>query len=261
MVQFIENYAEIIELATQFIRDEISNSHTKGVVIGLSGGIDSAIIAYLASNALGKDKVALVHLPEEELDIIHTNDAQSIADDLDILLRTINISPMLNGAFQLLPDVEDNPLAKGNLKARIRAIILYSIANLENRLVVGTSNKSEISIGYGTKFGDLAADIWPIGQLYKTEVYEIARKLGVNDKIITKPPTAGLWKGQTDEKEIGISYEKLDRFLIGLESNGIEEVLIKELQLVKEQSIRIKKLIENSQHKRRMPKTLQIKRK
>ena len=157
--------------------------------------------------------------------------------------------------------MEDNPLAKGNLKARIRAIILYSIANLENRLVVGTSNKSEISIGYGTKFGDLAADIWPIGQLYKTEVYEIARKLGVNDKIITKPPTAGLWKGQTDEKEIGISYEKLDRFLIGLESNGIEEVLIKELQLVKEQSIRIKKLIENSQHKRRMPKTLQIKRK
>ncbi len=261
MVQFIENYDEIIDLAVQFIKDEVSNSQTRGIVLGLSGGIDSAIIAHLSAIALGKEGIDLVHLPEEELDSIHTEDAQTVAHDLNIPLRIIKISPILDSVFKLLPNVEDNALAKGNLKARIRAVILYSIANIDNRLVAGTSNKSEISIGYGTKFGDLAADIWPIGELYKTELYKIAEKLGVNQKIITKTPTAGLWKGQTDEKEIGASYEKLDRFLIGLENNKKEEFLAEELQLNEEQIARIIQLISNSHHKRRMPKTLSITRK
>ncbi|MHA1550329.1 MAG: NAD+ synthase [Candidatus Heimdallarchaeaceae archaeon] len=261
MVQFIENYDEIIDLAVQFIRDEVSNSQTKGIVLGLSGGIDSAIIAHLSVIALGKEGIDLVHLPEEELDSIHTEDAHTVAHDLNIPLRIIKISPILDSVFKLLPNVEDNALAKGNLKARIRAVILYSIANIDNRLVAGTSNKSEISIGYGTKFGDLAADMWPIGELYKTELYKIAERLGVNQKIITKTPTAGLWKGQTDEKEIGASYEKLDRFLISLENNKKEEFLAEELQLKEEQIARIKQLISNSHHKRRMPKTLSITRK
>jgi len=261
MVQFIENYDEIIDLVARFIRDEVNNSQTSGVVIGLSGGIDSAIIAHLSAVALGKEAVDLVHLPEEELDSIHTEDARAVAHDLNIPLRVIEISPMLDSVFKLLPNIEDNTLAKGNLKARIRAVILYSIANIDNKLVVGTSNKSEISIGYGTKFGDLAADMWPIGELYKTELYKVAEKLGVNQKVITKPPTASLWKGQTDEKEIGVSYEKLDKFLIGLENNRKEEFLAKELQLKEEQIARIKQLISSSHHKRRMPKTLSITRK
>lgn len=258
MFQFIQNYDEIIDLAVQFIKDEVSISQTSGVVIGLSGGIDSAIIAHLSAVALGKERVDLVHLPEEELDNIHTEDAQAVAHDLNIPLRIIKISPILESVFKLLPNVENNSLAKGNLKARIRAVILYSIANIDSRLVAGTSNKSEVSIGYGTKFGDLAADMWPIGGLYKTELYKIAEKLGVNQKVITKTPTAGLWKGQTDEKEIGVSYEKLDKFLIGLENNREEEFLTEELQLKEEQIARIKQLISSSHHKRRMPKTLLI---
>lgn len=261
MFQFIKNYNEIIDLAVQFIKDEVCNSQTSGVVIGLSGGIDSAIIAHLSAIALGKEGVDLVHLPEEELDSIHTEDAQTIAHDLNIPLRIIKISPILDSVFKLLPNVEDNALAKGNLKARIRGVILYSIANIDNKLVAGTSNKSEISIGYGTKFGDLAADMWPIGDLYKTELYKIAGKLDVNQKIITKTPTAGLWEGQTDEKEIGLSYEKLDKFLMGLENNRKEEFLAKELKLKDEQIVRIKQLISNSHHKRRMPKKLLITRK
>lgn len=258
MFQFIRNHDEIIDLAVQFIKDEVSISQTSGVVIGLSGGIDSAIIAHLSVVALGKERVELVHLPEEELDSIHTEDAQAVAQDLNTPLRIIKISPILESVFKLLPSIEGSSLAKGNLKARTRAVILYSIANIDSRLVVGTSNKSEISIGYGTKFGDLAADIWPIGGLYKTELYEIAKKLGVNQKVIAKPPTAGLWKGQTDEKEIGVSYEKLDKFLIGLENDREEEFLAEELQLKEVQIIRIKQLISNSHHKRRMPKTLSI---
>ncbi len=261
MFQFIQNHDEIIDLAVQFIKDEVSISQTSGVVIGLSGGIDSAIIAHLSAVALGKERVELIHLPEKELDSIHTEDAQAVAHDLNTPLRILKISPILESVFKLLPSIEGNFLAKGNLKARTRAVILYSIANIDSRLVAGTSNKSEISIGYGTKFGDLAADIWPIGELYKTELYEIAKKLGVNQKVIAKPPTAGLWEGQTDEKEIGVSYEKLDKFLIGLENNREEEFLAEELQLKEEQIVRIKQLISNSHHKRRMPKTLSVTRK
>ncbi|MHA1344874.1 MAG: NAD+ synthase [Candidatus Heimdallarchaeaceae archaeon] len=260
MFQFIKNYEEVIDSAVQFISNKVSESQTSGVVLGLSGGIDSAIIAHLSVIALGKERVDLVHLPEEELESVHTEDAQAVAHDLNISLRVIKISPMLDSVFKLLPDVENNELATGNLKARIRAVILYSIANTDNRLVVGTSNKSEISIGYGTKFGDLAADMWPIGDLYKTELYKIAEKLGVNQKVITKTPTAGLWKGQTDEKEIGVTYEKLDRFLIGLENNRKDESLAEELHLKAEQIARINHLISSSHHKRRMPKTLLISR-
>jgi NAD+ synthase len=149
--------------------------------------------------------------------------------------------------------LKKNQLAKGNLKARLRGVNLYTISNLENKLVIGTSNKSEISIGYGTKFGDLAADIWPIGDIYKTELYRIAEKLNVNPKIITKPPTAGLWAKQTDEEEIGIPYKKLDLLLLGLENGLSEKELIKTIGLKKNQVDRIKKLITNNKHKRMMP--------
>lgn len=260
MVHFIKDKNKAIEQAVQFIKNEVEESKTKGVVIGLSGGIDSAIIAYLSVRALGKEKVTLIHLPEEELDSIHTDDAQIVADDLEIPLKITSISPMLKASYEMVPNLKQDELAKGNVKARIRAVVLYSIANLENRLVAGTSNKSEIAIGYGTKFGDLAADMWPIGDLYKTELFEIAELLGINNRIITKPPTAGLWKGQTDEKEIGVSYAMLDLFLIGKENGKDDNQLAKELNLKETQVVRIKKLISRSHHKRHMPKMLHVKR-
>jgi NAD+ synthase len=236
----------------------VTNSSTKGVVIGLSGGIDSAVVAYLCVRAIGKDKVTLVHLPEKEMDTIHTKDAKLIAKELNVPLKIYNITETLISIIKLIPELKDNKVAKGNLKARIRAVILYSIANLENKLVAGTSNKSEITIGYGTKFGDLASDFWPLGDIYKTQLYKIANLLGINHKIITKTPTAGLWTNQTDEEEIGVSYEKLDKFLEGTKLKKSEKMLVEELKLTDSQVNRIKSLVENNKHKSQMPEVFRL---
>jgi len=249
---------EIIEDLIQFIKQMIINSSTKGVVIGLSGGIDSAIVAHLCVHAFGKDKVTLVHLPEKEMETIHTEDAELIAFELDVPLKIINISEVLVSVIKLIPELKDDMVAKGNLKARIRAVILYSIANLENKLVVGTSNKSEITIGYGTKYGDLACDFWPLGDIYKTQLYKIAKVLGINQRIITKPPTAGLWANQTDEEEIGVTYEKLDSFLEGMEFKKNEEKLVEELKLTDSQVYRIKSLVKKNKHKSKMPEMFKL---
>ena len=254
MIEFTLNEEKIIEEIVAFIREEVHNSGSNGVIIGLSGGVDSAIVAYLSVLAVGKENVSLIHIPENELDPTHTEDAKLIAKELEIKLKTIDISDVIDSITKLLPELKNNKLAKGNLKARNRAVILYSIANIENRLVLGPSNKSEIKIGYGTKYGDLAADLWPIAEIYKTEVYKIAEQLGVNKRIIEKSPTAGLWVNQTDEEEIGISYYKLDKLLIGLEKKMDTDVLLEELQISKNQLQKIQKMISNSTHKQKMPK-------
>ena len=260
MNDFLKNEDSTIKEITNFIRNEIKKSNTKGAVIGLSGGIDSAVIAHLTSLAIGKENISLIHLPEKELDTSHTQDAQLTANQLDIPLRIIDISTLVNDMITIYPELKGNNLAKGNLKARLRGVNLYTISNLENKLVIGTSNKSEILIGYGTKFGDLAADIWPIGDLYKTEVFRIAEKLNVDPKIIEKPPTAGLWANQTDEEEIGVSYEKLDLFLIGLENGLGTEELSKSIELDTSQVENILRLIKNNIHKSKMPKKFEIQR-
>jgi NAD+ synthase len=254
MNEFLRNEKEAIKQIIIDIKNEIEIASVQGAVIGLSGGIDSAAVAYLTSLAIGKEKITLVHLPEKELANEHTKDAKLIAKQLGINLRMLDISNSLDAVSKSLPQINDDKMSKGNLKARLRAVFLYSIANLENKLVIGTSNKSELAIGYGTKFGDLAADMWPIGDLYKTELYNVCEELGIDRKIIEKPPTAGLWDNQTDEGEIGMSYEKLDRFLLGLENKVEEEELIKTLEITLEQASKIKNLIKKNKHKGRMPK-------
>ena len=171
MYSFLKNEKKVINKIAEFIKHEIEEASSQGAVIGISGGIDSAVVAYITVLAIGKDRTKLIHLPEKELNHSHTQDARLIAKQLGIELETLEISKPINEILNILPPLQKNKMAKGNLKARIRAILLYSIANLENRLVIGTSNKSELIIGYGTKYGDLAADIWPIGDLYKTEIY------------------------------------------------------------------------------------------
>ncbi len=260
MVWFLENEEEAIDQIVADIKQEIENAAVQGAVIGLSGGIDSAAVAYLTALAIGKENITLLHLPEHELAKNHTEDAQLIAKQLGVKLKILEITNPLNEIISILPQVKENRMAKGNLKARIRAVFLYTIANLENKLVIGTSNRSELAIGYGTKYGDLAADMWPIGDLFKTELYEICKKLGIDKRIIEKPPTAGLWANQTDEEEIGVSYEKLDRFLLGLENQIDEEKLALDLELSSEQIKRIKNLIQKNKHKGVMPKICKMNR-
>lgn len=246
--------SEISKIA-EFIRTSVEKAGAKGAVLGLSGGIDSAVTVFLAVNALEKDRVLALLLPEKGItppeDI---EDAREVARILGIRYIEMDISPILEHYSEIIPSekVQEIPrLVAGNLKARVRMTLLYWYANLENLLVLGTGNKTEIMLGYSTKHGDAAADILPIGGLYKKDVRALAKRLGVPRRIIEKDPTAGLWPGQTDEVEMGITYADADAILGGLEigrsrgelsrSYGSEKV-----DLVMER-------IRRSRHKREMP--------
>ncbi len=196
----------------EFIKSKVSEAKTDGIVVGLSGGIDSTLTAYLACEAVGKDKVFGIIMPSTTTPTEDKIHGISIAQSLGIEYKEIAIDSILN-EFLLMTQLEEDNLAIGNLKARIRMSIIYYFANQMNYLVSGTGNKSEILIGYFTKHGDGACDIEPIGDLYKTEVYKLSELMGIPQEIIDKPPRAGLWSNQTDESEIGMSYDLIDQIL------------------------------------------------
>ncbi|PMP94177.1 MAG: NAD(+) synthetase, partial [Thermodesulfobacterium geofontis] len=207
------SYEMVIKKIVEFIKRKIKESGAKGVVLGISGGIDSATTAYLAVKALGKDKVLGIVMPYYKNQ--ETEDAIYVCKTLGINYRIINIENIVD-EFEKTLNLKIEKITKGNLMVRSRMVILYGFANALNYLVLGTSNKSEYLVGYFTKWGDGASDIAPLLGLYKTEVRELAKKLGVPEKIIFKTPTAGLWEGQTDEDELGITYDLLDRILYKL---------------------------------------------
>ncbi|MCJ7696904.1 MAG: NAD+ synthase [Thermoplasmata archaeon] len=203
----------------QTIQDTLRTTGSKGIVVGMSGGIDSSVVAALCCRAIGPEQVLGLSLPS------HVNNAQDIQDvtelcaNLGMKHRTIGIEPIL-WAFKEMPGFTVSHYLIGNLMARIRMAVLYYHANREHRLVCGTSNRSEYLLGYCTKFGDNAADIEPILHLYKTDVYVLAQELGIPEAIIKKVPSAGLWKGQSDEGEIGFTYDEIDSTLKNLEANN-----------------------------------------
>ncbi len=201
-----------LDTLLNFIRHFVEE---KKVVVGLSGGLDSSTVVKLCVMALGKEKVLGVHMPDKVTPKKDSEDAEKLAEELGIEYRVIEIDEIVEKMDLLLHLKRD--ISKANLKARIRMSILYAIANEESRLVAGTSNKSELLVGYFTKYGDGASDFAPIGDLYKTQVRELAKEIGVPENIIKKAPTAGLLPGQTDEKELGINYDTLDRILFGIE--------------------------------------------
>lgn len=203
---------------TYFIRAYVKKSGTKGGVIGLSGGIDSAVTAYLAVKALGRENVLAIIMPERSLTLPEdVLDATNVANILNIEFSVVDISETLNSFIISIPEfVEGDRMATGNLKARIRMCTLYYYANMMNRIVIGTGNRTELLLGYFTKYGDGGVDIEPLGNLFKTQVKMLARYLDVPKHIIDKPPAAGLWPGQTDEKELGLTYEEIDNALIAL---------------------------------------------
>jgi NAD+ synthase len=194
-----------------FVKSEITRTGFFKAVIGLSGGIDSALSCYLAAEALGSENVLAVRLPYKTSSPDSYNHAQLVIDQLGVQTTTIDISPIADGLIEQQPGI--NKMRMGNIMSRSRMICLYDQSAAFNGLVVGTCNKTEILLGYSTLYGDSACAINPIGDLYKAQVRELAQAMTIPDIIIDKPPTADLWAGQTDEDELGFTYEEVDRLL------------------------------------------------
>ncbi len=205
------NPSFVEKLLVQFVREELGKFHFQKGILGLSGGLDSTVCATLAAKALGSENVLALILPYGASFSEDVKDAEEAADRLGVRRKTIDISPQIEAYFTAFP-TKDKVL-RGNKMARERMSILYDFSAREKALILGTSNKTELLIGYGTIHGDLACAINPLGDLYKTQIRQLAEHLGVPDKIIKKAPTAGLWTGQTDEEEIGLSYSELDEIL------------------------------------------------
>ncbi|MCL2135213.1 MAG: NAD+ synthase [Candidatus Bathyarchaeota archaeon] len=254
------DFSEIETRIIRFIKEYVSNSQSTGIVLGLSGGIDSATTAALCSKAIGSQNVLALLLPEEETkkqeDI---NDAKDVAKQFNIETQTVDISPALERIYTTIPvyDQKDQ-ICKGNIKARTRMIFLYYYANKFNKIVCGSSDKSETLMGYFTKWGDGAADIAPIMDLYKTQVRKLAINLGISERIALKPATPALWPNQSAEDEMGIKYETLDLILYGLERFMAINKIANQLNV--DQSIveAVKKRWLANEHKRQLPITFKL---
>jgi NAD+ synthase len=210
------DYKKLSTEISEWIKREVERAKCKGVVFGLSGGVDSSVVGILCKKAFPHNHLALL-LPcftsKEDLE-----DANLVVEKFGLNSKMINLEPVFLEFSRILGiDPDSRELSVANIKPRLRMITLYYFANKMNYLVVGTGNKSELTMGYFTKYGDGGVDILPIGDLTKSEVYKLARALGVPERIIKKPPSAGLWPGQTDEGEMGVKYKELDRLIIALE--------------------------------------------
>ncbi|GAB3041247.1 NAD+ synthase [Natronobiforma cellulositropha] len=239
---------------TGFIRERADAAGADGAVLGLSGGIDSTLTAYLAVEALGADQVHGLVLPARVSSDEHMSDAERVARDLEISSDVIEVEPVVDALLAAYPDAEGDPVAVGNARARTRAVLNYLVANHENRLVVGTGNRSEAMVGYFTKYGDGAVDCHPIGNLYKGQVRQLAGHLGVPEDLVSKTPTAELWADQTDEDELGIDYDTLD-FVLALSVDGPLSVAAtaRTLSVDPETVTMVHDLAAASEHKRHVP--------
>lgn len=245
------NTPMVKRLLVDFVRDESHNAGFRKGVVGLSGGVDSSVVAYVAAEALGAENVLGVMMPYKTSSPQSLRDAELIAGELRIRAETVDITPMVDPLLH--PSRIDDRVRAGNIMARERMIILYDRSSRDNALVIGTSNKTEILLGYGTLFGDTACALNPLGDLYKTQVWQLAALLGVPKSIIDKRPSADLWEGQTDEGEFGFSYDRVDHLLYfmvderrkdsELKSMGFDDPLIR----------KVRSMIMKNHFKRRMP--------
>jgi len=250
------DHMEVVSKLVSFIREKIKETGAKGVVVGISGGVDSATTACLAVKALGRERVLGLIMPYYwNRDV---EDARLVCSSLGIECREISIKPIVDTMVSQL-GFQPDKRSLGNIMSRARMVLLYAYANAKNYLVLGTSNRSEFLTGYFTKWGDGASDYAPLINLYKTEVWEVAKLLGVPQRIIEKKPTAGLWEGQADEDELGISYRLLDEILWRLVDLKMpKEEIAGELGIPVERVEYVENLVRRSEHKRRLPQGPEI---
>lgn len=208
-----------LSVLVAFIREEVQKTGYRRVIFGLSGGIDSALVAYLAVEALGRDNVRAVMMPYKTSNPASLADAQRVVDDLSIPAQTVSITGPVDAFFSQMDELLGEPasmLRRGNRMARERMCTLFDLSAVHQALVLGTSNKTELLLGYGTQFGDLASALNPLGDLYKCQIRQISAAVGVPKSILEKAPSADLWEDQTDETELGFSYDEADEILYQL---------------------------------------------
>ena len=210
--------AQAVQVIIGFIRSQMAQTGFERLVVGLSGGVDSAAVAYLAARAIGAENLLAVRMPYKTSSEASETDAMRVVDALGCRTEQVDITPMVDPMLELISDGDQGAanVRRGNVMARQRMIVLYDRSAAFDALVIGTSNKTESLLGYGTLHGDMAAAISPIGDLYKTQLRAVARELGVPEEVVAKAPSADLWPGQTDEGELGRSYDSLDRVLFAL---------------------------------------------
>jgi NAD+ synthase len=240
-----------------FIKNHFVESGSKGLVLGLSGGIDSTVVAFLSVRAVGSDKVTGVFLFEDGAkNSVDYQDAKRVASMLGINTIELSISPLVRSVLRSLGSFCSKPsrVTVANIKARSRMILLYAIANQSDLLVIGTGDRSEIELGYFTKFGDGGVDLLPIGHLYKTDVRKLAKRLGVPPRILVKPSSPRLWKSHKATDELPADYPILDKILASVYDRKVEPSLVsKKLKVRRELIDKVKLMHDKSEHKRHMP--------
>jgi NAD+ synthase len=245
------NPALVEEILVRFIRNEVTRTGFERAVVGLSGGVDSTTVVYLAAKALGPENVLAVTMPYRTSSEATRRDSQAVVDALGLASLDVPITPQVDAYFAAFPGASRMRLA--NKCARERMTVLYDQSAAFEGLVIGTSNKSELLLGYGTQFGDLASAINPIGDLYKTQLRALAGHLGVPKAILDKEPSGDLWVGQTDEGELGFTYYDVDRLLVLLVDRRWQPAQLVHAGFEAEFIERVLRMIRRNQYKRRLP--------
>lgn len=245
------DYPSVRETLLRFIREECRKAGFERVVVGVSGGVDSAVAVTLAAGALGSENVLGVMMPSASSSPSSAKDAADLLRALGVKGETVSIAPMVDAFLAGRPGTDR--VRKGNLMARARMIVLFDISARDRSIVVGTSNRTEILLGYGTLYGDTACGINPIGELYKTQVWGLAAALGVPSAIIDKQPSADLWEGQTDEEELGFSYPQVDRLLVRMIDERRDDEELLRLGFERQFIAKVRERIRLNEFKRRPP--------
>jgi NAD+ synthase len=245
------NVEIVRRLLVEFLRDECRSAGFEKAILGLSGGVDSAVVATLAAEALGRENVRGVIMPYRTSSPQSRTDAELVAKKLGIAVEVVEITPMVDAYLATVP--EAGKVRQGNVMARQRMIVLYDLSSRDRALVIGTSNKTEMMLGYGTLFGDMACALNPLGDLYKTQVWQLAGAIGVPESIVRKKPSADLWEGQTDEGELGLTYARADQLLYAMIDERRPEAELQAMGFEREFIDRIREMIRINQFKRRPP--------